>query len=263
MPRIVLGVEYLGGRYCGWQKQNSCDGVQARLEKALAVIACEPIEVFCAGRTDRGVHAMGQVVHFDTIVQRPEEAWVRGANSHLPDDIRVLWREETDEAFHARFSAVARRYRYVIANRRVRAGVFHGHHAWVPIPLDHEAMHEAAQVLLGEHDFTSFRAAECQAKHPIRRVTEVQVSRVKDLVLVDIEANAFLHHMVRNIVGSLLMIGRGERPTTWIAELLQAKDRKLAAPTAPAAGLYLTHVRYPEAYDFPTLDLSYLWRGAA
>ena len=263
MPRIALGIEYAGHAYCGWQKQQDCVGVQAHLERGLAKIACEPIEVFCAGRTDRGVHAIGQVVHFDTSVHRPDEAWVRGTNTHLPSGVRVLWSREVDESFHARFSATSRRYRYVILNRRIHSAVFADLQTWVSYALDVSLMHQAAQALLGEQDFTSFRAAECQAKHPVRCVTEVSVHGDGVHVFVDIEANAFLHHMVRNIVGSLLMIGRGERPATWITELLQAKDRKLAAPTAPAAGLYLTHVRYPQAYDFPTLDLSYLWRGAA
>lgn len=261
MPRIVLGIEYAGHNYCGWQKQQDCIGVQQHLESALAKIACEPIEVFCAGRTDRGVHAIAQVVHFDTSVNRPDEAWVRGTNTHLPNGIRVLWSSIVDDSFHARFSATARRYRYVILNRRVHSAVFADLQTWVSYALDISLMDRAAQALLGEQDFTSFRAAECQAKHPVRCVHQVSVLTDGVHVFVDIEANAFLHHMVRNIVGSLLVIGRGERPVHWISELLQAKDRKLAAPTAPAAGLYLTHVRYPEAYAFPEVDLSYLWRG--
>ncbi len=261
MPRIVLGVEYLGFAYCGWQKQQACHGVQEHLENALAKIACEPIEVFCAGRTDRGVHAIGQVVHFDTSVIRPTDAWVRGTNSHLPNDIRVVWQASTDEEFHARFSAIARRYRYVILNRSVRSALFYAQQTSVTYPLNADAMHQAAQALLGEQDFTSFRAAECQAHHPNRCVTEVNVVREGDFVFVDIEANAFLHHMVRNIVGSLLKIGQGERPVTWIAELIALRDRTKAAPTAPANGLYLTHVRYPEAYQFQSVNMADLWKA--
>jgi tRNA pseudouridine38-40 synthase len=261
MPRIVLGIEYLGFSYCGWQKQQDCHGVQAHLESALAKIACEPIDVFCAGRTDRGVHAIGQVVHFDTGVTRPVDAWVRGTNTHLPNDIRVTWQETVDETFHARFSAVARRYRYVIVNRPVRSALFYAQQTSVTRPLNVELMHLAAQSLLGEHDFSSFRAAECQAHHPNRNVIEVTVMREGDFVFVDIEANAFLHHMVRNIVGSLLKVGQGERPVSWMAELLSLRDRTKAAPTAPANGLYLTHVRYPEPYGFKSVNMADLWRA--
>ena len=261
MPRIALGIEYSGSQYCGWQKQQDCLGVQAHLEKALALIACSEVEVFCAGRTDRGVHAVGQVVHFDVSVNRPNDAWTRGVNTHLPADIRVLWAREVDEAFHARFSAISRRYRYVIVNRYVASAIFSTQQTCVTYALNVDAMHQAAQTLLGEHDFSSFRAAECQAKHPVRNLTEIQVFQDGPHVFVDVEANAFLHHMVRNIVGSLLKIGRGDQPISWLATLLAAKDRKLAAPTAPAAGLYLTHVRYLPPYHFPQVDMRYLWRG--
>lgn len=259
MVRIALGVEYAGYAYCGWQKQQDCLGVQHYLERALAKIACEPIELTCAGRTDKGVHALAQVMHFDTQALRPDDAWVRGTNSHLPRDIRVLWSREVDAEFHARFSATARRYRYVLINRRVASAIFAQNQAWSAYQLDVDAMHQAAQLLIGEHDFSSFRAAECQAKHPRRCVTEVQVFRQGELIFIDIEANAFLHHMVRNIVGSLLVIGKGDKPVQWLAELLDAKDRRLAAATAPAAGLYLTHVRYPQPYAFPSVDMHTLW----
>ena len=263
MNRIALGIEYLGSAYCGWQRQQDCLGVQNHLEQALAKIACVPIEVFCAGRTDRGVHALGQVVHFESPVIRPDSAWVHGVNSHLPPDIRVLWQRTVSEDFHARFSAVARRYRYALVNRKVRSGVFHNHQAWSSYSLDVPAMHQAMQLLLGERDFSSFRAAECQAKHPNRCVISASCQRQGDVVLFDIEANAFLHHMVRNIVGSLLWVGRGEKPVEWIAELLAAKDRKLAAPTAEPQGLYLTHVRYPEPWsDFPQVDMAGLWMAS-
>lgn len=262
MPRLALGIEYFGAPFCGWQRQKDCQGVQAHVETALSRIACEPIEVFCAGRTDRGVHALGQVVHFDTLAIRPDEAWVRGVNSHLPAGVRVQWVQAVGEDFHARFSAIARRYRYVIHNRAVRPGIFHSHQAWEIRPLDAERMHQSAQALLGQHDFSAFRAAECQAKHPVRTLSDIAVQRVGDLVLVDVEANAFLHHMVRNMVGSLLVIGRGDAGIDWMAELLAARDRTRAAPTAEAQGLYLTRVRYAPPYDhFPTADVQgVLWQ---
>lgn len=259
MARIALGIEYAGHAYCGWQKQQDCIGVQQRLEQALAQIACEAVEVVCAGRTDRGVHALSQVVHFDTTAIRPQAAWVQGVNSHLPNDIRVLWSREVDDNFHARFSAVARRYRYVLLARSTASALFSPLQAWTGYTLDADVMHQAAQSLVGEHDFSSFRAAECQAKHPRRCITHIQITRRGDYFFFDVEANAFLHHMVRNIVGSLMMVGKGERSIDWIAEVLAARDRRLAAATAPASGLYLTHVRYPSHYQFPQVSMQSLW----
>ncbi|WP_283125341.1 tRNA pseudouridine(38-40) synthase TruA [Providencia stuartii] len=252
LSRIALGIEYNGSRYYGWQRQQEVKSVQCCLEEALSKVANQPISVFCAGRTDAGVHATGQVVHFDSPVVRKEAAWTMGVNTHLPDDIAVRWCQGVDEEFHARFSATARRYRYVIFNHRYRPailsnGVTHFHY-----PLDEKRMHQAAQVLLGENDFTSFRAVQCQSRTPWRNVMHVQVSRHGNYVVVDIKANAFVHHMVRNIVGSLLEIGCGNQDINWMAELLELKDRTKAAATAKAEGLYLVAVDYPEKFALPS-----------
>lgn len=249
--KIALGIEYDGSHYYGWQRQNEVRSVQERLEKALSQVANEPISVFCAGRTDAGVHATGQVVHFETTAHRKDPAWTMGVNTHLPADIAVRWVKTVSDDFHARFSATARRYRYVIFNHRYRpailsSGVTHFHY-----PLDAERMHQAAQCLLGENDFTSFRAVQCQSRTPWRNVMHVNVSRYGDYVVVDIKANAFVHHMVRNIVGSLLEIGCGNQDITWMAELLALKDRTKAAATAKANGLYLVSVDYPDHFELP------------
>lgn len=230
--RIALGVEYAGHNYYGWQRQQEVPSVQERLEKALSSLAAEPIAVTCAGRTDAGVHATGQVVHFDTQAVRDERAWTLGTNAKLPNDIAVRWQANVSDDFHARFSATARRYRYIIYNSPLRAGILNGGVTHIFYPLDAERMHRAAQALVGEQDFTSFRASHCQAKTPFRNVHFVHVERLGDYIVVDIQANAFVHHMVRNIVGSLLLVGKGEQPETWLAELLQLQDRDSAAATA-------------------------------
>lgn len=252
--KIVLCLEYDGSNYYGWQKQQAVPSIQAMLEQALSKVANEPINVFCAGRTDAGVHATGQIVHFETSALRPQQAWTLGVNANLPADIAICFAKNIDIEFHARFSATARRYRYVIYNNKCRPailchGVTHYH-----TPLDHERMHRAAQFLLGENDFTSFRAVQCQSRTPWRNVKHINVSRQGKYVIVDIKANAFVHHMVRNIVGSLLEVGNGNQPEQWIAELLAVKDRTLAAATAKADGLYLVSVDYPEKYQLPTLE---------
>lgn len=249
--KIALGIEYDGSRYYGWQRQAEVDSVQACLEKALSKVANEPIGVFCAGRTDAGVHATGQVVHFSTQAIRQDAAWTMGVNANLPPDIAVRWVKTVDDDFHARFSATARRYRYVIYNHRYRPavlakGVTHFYH-----PLDAERMERAGQCLLGENDFTSFRAVQCQSRSPWRNVNHLKVTRHGAYIVVDIKANAFVHHMVRNIVGSLMEVGCGNRPEAWIAELLAAKDRTLAAATARAEGLYLVAVDYPARFALP------------
>lgn len=249
--KIALGIEYDGSHYFGWQRQQNVSSIQASLERALSQVANEPITVFCAGRTDAGVHATGQVVHFQTQAERAEVAWTMGVNANLPKDIAVRWATEVDEAFHARFSATARRYRYVIFNHRYRpailqAGVTHYH-----MPLDADKMMRAGQYLLGEQDFSAFRAAQCQSKSPWREVHHLDVTRHNDFIIVDIKANAFVHHMVRNIVGSLLEVGAGNQPETWIKALLLAKDRTKAAATAKAEGLYLVQVSYPAAFNLP------------
>ena len=249
--KLALGIEYDGSRYYGWQRQNEVRSVQEKLEKALSKVANHPVVVFCAGRTDAGVHGTGQVVHFETTSQRADSAWTLGVNANLPDDIAVRWVKAVPEEFHARFSATARRYRYVIFNQRLRPailgnGITHFYH-----PLDVEKMQRAGQCLIGENDFTSFRAVQCQSRTPWRNVMHLNVTRYGSYVIVDIKANAFVHHMVRNIVGSLMEIGCGNQPESWMADLLAAKDRTLAAATAKAEGLYLVAVDYPSHFALP------------
>jgi tRNA pseudouridine38-40 synthase len=243
--RIALGVEYNGNAFNGWQAQENLPTVQGCLELALSKIANESIEVFCAGRTDAGVHATGQVVHFDTNAIRDMRAWTLGTNTNLPSSIAIRWGKEVDEHFHARYSAKSRCYRYHIYNESLRPGILSGLATWQYVPLDHEAMNKAAQHLIGEHDFTSFRSSQCESKTPMRNLLKINVLREKQMVIIEVEANAFLHHMVRNIVGVLMEVGKGVRSTSWPKEVLEAKDRRLAAPTAPAAGLYLVGVKYP------------------
>ncbi|SHI08642.1 tRNA pseudouridine(38-40) synthase TruA [Ferrimonas marina] len=249
--RIALGIEYNGHGYYGWQRQREVVGVQQRLEQALSKVANHPVEVICAGRTDAGVHATGQVVHFDAQVERRPAAWTLGLNTNLPDGIAVRWAQPVVDDFHARFSATARRYRYVIYNHRLRPGILRHGVSHYHQPLDAAKMHQAAQRLLGENDFSAFRAVQCQSRSPWRNVHHVKVDRVGQYVVVDIKANAFVHHMVRNIVGSLMEVGQGNQPEQWITELLEGKDRNLAAATAKAEGLYLVEVDYPEEFALP------------
>lgn len=251
MPRIALGVEYDGSGFSGFQSQKNGRTVQDDLEEALARVANEPIAVTCAGRTDAGVHALGQVVHFDTAAHRPLYGWMLGTNTYLSHEISIQWAREVPDTFHARYSANGRSYRYFILNRRAKPAIWHRRVICYPIPLRADLMHLAGQSLLGEHDFSSFRAKECQAKHPVRTLEAIAVERRGDLVVVAVRANAFLHHMVRNIVGTLLPIGTGEQPPSWMNEVLAAKDRKAAGITAPPDGLYLSHVRYPDCFDLP------------
>lgn len=254
MTKLALGVEYLGQAYCGWQKQHHCLSVQAQVEKALSFIANQPVEVFCAGRTDTGVNAVGQVVHFESPVERPINAWLEGTNTRLPDDVRISWVKPVEKCFHARFSAVARQYRYVIFNRPTRCAILTGRVTWERQFLDVNAMHQAAQALLGEQDFSSFRASECQASHPRREVQMVKVTRRGDFVFIDIKANAFLHHMVRNIAGTLMQIGRGQAESSWVGALLALKDRTQATVTAAASGLYFVNAFYPSEFDLPIIQ---------
>ena len=251
VTRIALGIEYDGSRFHGWQAQPGVRSVQGELMRALSGIADEPLRLQCAGRTDRGVHALGQVVHFDTRARREARAWLLGGNSRLPDDIAITWVREVDETFHARFSATARTYRYVIDLRPNRPALLRNQVAWHRWPLEVERMRRAARHLVGEHDFSAYRAAGCQARHAVRRIHHLEVSRQGRFVHIDIEANAFLHHMVRNIAGVLMEIGRGERPESWTAELLELRDRTAAGITAPAAGLYLVSVTYPDRFRLP------------
>ncbi len=248
MTRIALGIEYDGSRYCGWQRQQHSPSVQQTLEKVLSGIADHPVTVTCAGRTDTGVHAVAQVVHFDLHSTRPERAWLLGGNTRLPDDVSIAWARPVADDFHARFSAVSRSYRYIILNRTTPRAVLAKRVTWIYHPLDSERMAMAASLLLGQHDFSSFRAAGCQAKSPVRTVESIAVSRSGDFIYLDIRANAFLHHMVRNIAGVLIEIGKGERPVEWVAELLTLRDRKSGGVTAPPHGLYFTGVGYPDRF---------------
>ncbi|EKE83838.1 tRNA pseudouridine(38-40) synthase TruA [Idiomarina xiamenensis] len=257
--RIALGIEYDGSRYYGWQRQREVISVQEVLEQALSKVADETVNVTCAGRTDAGVHATGQVVHFEVSQARRDAAWTMGVNSNMPADVAVRWACPVSDQFDARFSASARRYRYLIHNSQYRPailgnGVTHHHR-----PLDVERMQAAAPALLGENDFSSFRAAQCQSNTPWRCVHHLRVQRYADFIVVDIAANAFLHHMVRNIVGSLMVIGRGEQPVAWLAEVLAAKDRNVAAATAKADGLYLVDVTYPQQFKLPKGRIGPLW----
>jgi tRNA pseudouridine38-40 synthase len=249
--RIALGLEYLGAAFKGWQAQQGVPTVQQAVETALSKVADHPVKVICAGRTDAGVHATGQVVHFDTTAVRSMRAWVLGTNSNLPPEIVVLWARVVEADFHARFSATSRRYRYIILNRWTRPAVLRAQVAWERQRLGEQHMQRAALHLLGEHDFTSFRALACQAKNPLRTVYELAVNRSSDYVYIDVHANAFLYHMVRNIAGVLTTIGIGERPPAWTAELLRTRDRALGGVTAPATGLYLVHVAYPPRFGLP------------
>ncbi|MGY0503918.1 tRNA pseudouridine(38-40) synthase TruA [Luteimonas sp. e5] len=250
--RYALGVEYDGSRYLGWQRLGHAGPtLQQTLEEALAQVADAPVATVCAGRTDAGVHAHCQVVHFDSDAQRSPWAWVLGTTGHLPADMAVRWCVPVAADFSARFSAVARRYRYQILNRSVRPAYQRAYFTWERRPLDVQRMHVAAQSLLGEHDFSAFRTVHCQAPHARREIQEISVRRCDDIVTLDIQANAFLHHMVRNIVGSLLPIGAGERDPSWLAELLAGRDRTLAGPTAPARGLSLLHPLYPVDCGLP------------
>ncbi len=246
--KYIACIEYDGTSYCGWQRLSHAKSVQNEIEKALSAVADESIEVVCAGRTDSGVHALGQIIHFETDVIRLLKGWMLGANRHLPDDISILWVKEAEQTFNARFSARLRRYRYVISNRKARSALLHHKVTWVYESLDEESMNEAIQALVGEHDFSSFQAAGCQSRHANREIKEVKVTRDGDYIYIDIAANAFLHHMVRNIVGSLIMIGKGSWEPDYMKDLLSLKDRKKAGPTAPACGLYFVHVHY-EAKD--------------
>ncbi|HEX6632956.1 MAG TPA: tRNA pseudouridine(38-40) synthase TruA [Usitatibacter sp.] len=249
--RIALGLEYDGAAFCGWQTQPSGCGVQDHLQAALSRFADAPIEIVAAGRTDTGVHAAAQVVHFDSPVQREPFSWVRGTNTFLPPAARVLWAAEVPDAFHARYDARSRTYRYLVLDAPVAPAVLHGRVGWFHRPLDVAAMQEAARPLLGSHDFSAFRDAQCQAKSPMRELREAHVVRAGPLVSFTFRANAFLHHMVRNIVGALVYVGAGREAPAWIATLLEAKDRTLSAPTFMPDGLYLAAVEYDSALGLP------------
>ncbi len=251
MRRIALGLEYNGAAFCGWQTQPSGCAVQDALEQALREIAGESVATICAGRTDSGVHALAQVVHFDTNAARPESAWVRGVNALLPATVAVIWAREVADDFSARYSALERRYRYVLLSHPVRPALNQGRIAWSHLELDTDRMVDASRPLLGEHDFSAFRSAECQAKSPVRELRRIGIRRSGDYVIFDLAANAFLHHMVRNIVGCLVYVGSGRNDAAWLAQVLASRDRRLAAPTLDAAGLYLAHVSYDAKWTLP------------
>ena len=249
--RIAIGIEYDGRDFLGWQRLGHGPSVQAGVEGALTKVAAHAVGVSCAGRTDAGVHARCQVAHFDSDAVRTPRAWTLGANSLLPASVALLWAQPVAAGFHARHEARARRYRYCILTRAVRPALEAGRVTWERRRLDVEAMHAAAQALVGRHDFSAFRAISCQAPSAVREVRDISVRREGDCVVIDIAANAFLHHMVRNIVGSLLPIGRGERPPEWIAELLAGRNRDVAGPTAPPDGLTFLGPLYPAQWDLP------------
>jgi tRNA pseudouridine38-40 synthase len=249
--RIALGVEYDGSQFYGWQSQAGGHTVQDVLQTALSSIANSPVTIIAAGRTDTGVHALEQVVHFDTGVDRPLSAWVRGVNALLPKSIAVLWAHAVPEEFHARFSAQARSYSYFLINRPVRSAVQHGKVGWFHAPLDVEQMRAAASYLLGEHDFSALRAAECQAKSPVKHLAQLDIARQGDNIVFDLSADAFLHHMVRNIVGCLVYVGKGKHPPQWMQQVLQGRERSHAAPTFAPDGLYLRHISYDAKWGLP------------
>lgn len=253
LQRFALGVEYDGSAFHGWQVQRDpvMPTVQAALEKALGQIANQPVRVHCAGRTDTGVHALSQVVHFETSAQRPLRAWVMGANTHLPAAVCVRWAHPVGDNFHARFSALKRRYRYIIYNQPVRSAALAGKVSWQCLPLSATLMHQDAQLLVGSHDFTSYRAVACQSRSAVRDVASIRVYRQGKLVVMDIEANAFLMHMIRNIAGVLMAVGSGKQPPGWSGEVLSARDRRLGGVTAPPHGLYFMGALYPEQYQLP------------
>lgn len=249
--RIALGIEYDGSDFCGWQVQTTGPSIQAAVDGALSRVADEAIVSHCAGRTDAGVHACEQVVHFDTAARRDRRAWTLGANSYLPPTVAVRWAREVPEEFHARFSAVGRTYAFVISNRATRPGLWQRRVCWQYRPLDVVRMRQGAALLIGEHDFSAFRAAGCQAKHPIRRLDRLDIRRCGEWVVLYVAANAFLQHMVRNLAGVLMEIGSGARSPDWAREVLEGRDRRRAGVTAAAAGLYFVRAEYPPHFDLP------------
>jgi len=255
MATLAFGLQYNGTAYRGWQCQVDVPSIQAEVERAITQLANEKIRVICAGRTDAGVHAMQQVIHCHTNAVREPYTWLRGTNAYLPADISVQWVNEVTSDFHARYSATARRYQYVIYNNPVRSSVLHNRVTGWYKPLDSDLMHQAGQYLVGEHDFTSFRGPHCQARTPVRCIHQLHVRRYKTWIIVDISANAFLQHMVRNIVGVLLEIGEKEKPLDWAADVLAAKDRRCGGQTAPAQGLYFMDVSYPAHFNLPRLPV--------
>lgn len=251
--RVALGIEYDGCNYFGWQSQPDGRTIQDVVQSALSKVASAPVSVIAAGRTDTGVHAVEQVIHFDTDAKRPLMAWIRGTNALLPSGVAVLWAHEVGDEFHARFSAQARSYRYKLFCRPVRSALQHGKVGWFHQPLDANKMREAAGYLLGKHDFSAFRASECQAKSPVKNLREFRISQENGLIILDLTADAFLHHMVRNIVGCLVYIGNGKHPPQWMREVLEGRQRSRAAPTFAPDGLYLRHISYDAKWRLPQI----------
>lgn len=249
--RIAVGIEYDGTGYVGWQRQKSGTGVQERVEDALAIVANEPVDVFCAGRTDTGVHATAQVIHFDTAADRTDRGWLLGMNSNLPDDINATWATRVDDEFHARFSALSRRYRYRILNQLARSALYRHRAWWVHESLDEKAMQAGADLLVGKHDFSAYRAAGCQASTAVREISHLAIQRRGPWITITVTANAFLQHMVRNITGTLVAIGRGEEKPAWAKEVLDAADRTAGGSAAPPHGLTLVGVGYPDEFGVP------------
>lgn len=264
ISRWALAIEYNGAAFHGFQAQRSgVETVQLALQEALSKVADEPVSLVCAGRTDAGVHATNQIIHFDTLAVRKDRAWVFGTNTHLPPSVVVRWAQPVPGQFHARFSARSRTYRYIICNSFVRPALMHDQLTWQRRELDVERMREAARHLVGEHDFTSFRASQCQAKSPVRTIHHLHLVRQGDLIVMEVQANAFLHHMVRNIAGVLMAIGAGDQPPQWLPKVLQARDRCAGGVTAPAAGLHLVEVEYDQAFGLPTQQTGPHFLGAA
>jgi tRNA pseudouridine38-40 synthase len=249
--RIALGVEYDGAPYCGWQSQTGGCAVQDFLENALAKIAEHEIRIHAAGRTDTGVHAMMQVVHFDTEINRPDTAWVRGVNAFLPESVRVLWAKMVDDEFHARFSATQRSYQYLLANQATAPAIKAQQAGWYHLPLNISSMQTGMAHLRGEHDFSAFRASECQAKSPIKNLQVASIEAYGEYFVFNFSANAFLQHQVRNMVGALIYVGNGKHPPEFIKELLEQKNRTLSPPTFSPNGLYLVGVAYDTKFDLP------------
>jgi tRNA pseudouridine38-40 synthase len=259
LERLALGVSYRGGAYCGWQSQPGGATVQDRLEAALTAFADQPVRTVCAGRTDAGVHAINQVVHIDAPVERELHAWVRGTNRYLPADVAVQWCRAVGPGFHARNSARGRRYRYVLLESPVRPALETGLVGWVFRPLDADAMRSAAQCLIGEHDFSSFRSAECQSPTPVKTLRAITIDRRGAYWRFDFDANAFLHHMLRNLMGCLVRVGQGSRPPGWMAEVLAARSREAAAPTFAPDGLYFLGPYYDAAHALPQASPALDW----
>lgn len=257
--RLALGLSYNGNGYWGWQSQPSGQTVQDHLERALSAFATQPIRTLCAGRTDTGVHGVMQVVHFDTDIVRDPFSWVRGTNTFLPADIAVQWAQEVPVTFHARGSALGRRYRYILLESAVRPSLEAGRCGWVHLPLNLQAMREAARYVLGEHDFSSFRAAQCQALSPVKTLTQLEITRHGAYWRFDFAANAFLHHMIRNLMGCLVTIGQGKQAPEWMAEVLAARNRIIAAPTFAADGLYFLGPVYAPQWQLPQQTPSFDW----